>query len=52
LAEGKLVAEIADELFISPKTVGVHQTNIMKKLKLRNAAELSRLAIRCGVVVP
>lgn len=52
LAEGKLVPEIADMLFISPKTVGVHQTNIMKKLKLRNAAELSRLAIRCGVVVP
>lgn len=52
LAEGKLVPEIADELFISPKTVGVHQTNIMKKLKLRNSAELSRLAIRCGVVIP
>ncbi|MEW5754812.1 MAG: response regulator transcription factor [Pseudomonadota bacterium] len=50
LAAGKSVQEIADILSISPKTVGVHQTNIMKKLKLRNAAELTRLAIRSGVI--
>ncbi len=50
LAAGKSVQGIADTLSISPKTVGVHQTNIMKKLKLRNAAELTRLAIRCGVI--
>lgn len=50
LAEGKPVAEIAEELSISPKTAGVHYTNIMKKLELRNAAELTRLAIRCSVV--
>lgn len=50
LAEGKPVAEIAEEFSISPKTAGVHQTNIMKKLDLRNAAELTRLAIRCSVI--
>lgn len=50
LAEGKPVAEIAEELSISPKTAGVHYTNIMKKLELRNAAELTRLAIRCSVI--
>ena len=50
LAEGKPVVEIADLLSISPKTVGVHQTHIMKKLDLRNGAELTRLAIRCGVI--
>ena len=50
LAEGKSVVEIAEELFISPKTAGVHHTNIMKKLDLRNAAELTRLAIRCSVI--
>jgi two-component system invasion response regulator UvrY len=49
LADGHSVAEIAKELSISPKTVGVHQTNIMHKLELRNAAELTRLAIRAGV---
>ena len=49
LADGNSVAEIAKELSISPKTAGVHQTNIMRKLELRNTAELTRLAIRCGV---
>ena len=52
LAEGHTVAEIADTLCISPKTVGVHQTHIMKKLGLRNAAELVRLAVRCRVLEP
>lgn len=52
LARGETVAEIADVLHISPKTVGVHQTNIMKKLELRNAADLTRLAIRCEVITP
>ncbi len=50
LAGGHSVAEIAEELSISPKTVGVHQTNIMHKLELRNSSELTRLAIRSGVV--
>lgn len=52
LAEGYTVAEIAATLSISPKTVGVHQTNIMKKLGLRNAAELVRLAIRSRIIEP
>ena len=50
LADGHSVIEIAEELSISPKTAGVHQTSIMKKLELRNASELTRLAIRCGVI--
>jgi two-component system invasion response regulator UvrY len=52
LAEGQAVPDIAEVLSISPKTVGVHQTNIMNKLALRNAAELTRLAIRTGVIEP
>ena len=52
LAEGQSVADIAELLCISPKTVGVHQTNIMHKLALRNAVELTHLAIRSGVVEP
>ena len=52
LAQGEPVAEIARVLVISPKTVGVHQTNIMKKLDLRNVSELTRLAIRCGAIQP
>ena len=50
LADGCSVTEIARELSISPKTVGVHQTKIMKKLAIKNSAELTRLAIRCGVI--
>jgi two-component system invasion response regulator UvrY len=50
LAEGKSVQEIALALSLSAKTVGVHQTNIMRKLKIRSAAQLVRLAIRSGAV--
>ena len=52
LAEGQTVIDIAEVLSISPKTVGVHQTNIMHKLELRNPAELTRLAIRSGAIEP
>jgi two-component system, NarL family, invasion response regulator UvrY len=51
-AEGDSAADIAAALNISPKTVGVHHANIMKKLGLQNAAQLVRLAIRCGVIAP
>ena len=51
LAEGRSVCEIAQTISISPKTVGVHQTNIMKKLNLKNSAELTHLAIQSGIVV-
>lgn len=52
LAEGQSVSEIANLLSISVKTVGVHHTNIMKKLGLHNASQLVRLAIRCNVIEP
>jgi len=51
-AEGQSAADIAVALCISPKTVGVHHANIMRKLDLQNAAQLVRLAIRCNVVAP
>jgi two-component system invasion response regulator UvrY len=50
LAEGNSVTHIATVLSLSPKTVGVHHTNIMRKLKLQNAAQLVRLAILCNVI--
>jgi len=49
-AEGQTAGEIAGSLSLSPKTVGVHYTSIMKKLRLQNAAQLVRLAIRCNVI--
>jgi len=51
-AEGQPVAAIAAALNISPRTVGVHHANIMKKLGLQNAAQLVRLAIRCNLIAP
>lgn len=50
LAEGNSVAQIAEMISISPKTVGVHQASIMKKLKLQNTSQLVRLAISCKVI--
>jgi two-component system invasion response regulator UvrY len=50
LAEGNSVAHIASMLSISSKTVGVHHTNIMRKLKLENTVQLVRLAILCNVI--
>ncbi len=52
LAESKSVAAIADELSVSPKTIGVHQTRIMKKLNAANSAHLAHLAIRKELIVP
>lgn len=50
MAEGNTSSQIAKTISISPKTVGVHHTNIMKKLNLQNIAQLVRLAINCNVI--
>jgi two-component system invasion response regulator UvrY len=52
LAEGHSVMEIAEILSISPKTAGVHHTNIMKKLDVHNTVQLVRLAIQQGIIQP
>lgn len=51
-AEGMSVNEIAELLNVSPKTVGHHNTSIKQKLGATNDAELTRLAIRLGVITP
>jgi DNA-binding NarL/FixJ family response regulator len=51
IGEGYKNAEIADFLFISPKTVDKHRSNLMKKLDLHNAAALTAYAIDKGLVV-
>jgi two-component system invasion response regulator UvrY len=52
LAEGRNVADIAEALFLSPKTVGTYQTRILQKLGVQNVAKLARLAIRKGLIQP
>lgn len=51
-AEGLSVNAIAGLLNVSPKTVGHHNTSLKQKLGAANDAELTRLAIRLGVIAP
>lgn len=46
IASGRSSHEIADELFISVKTVDTHRSHILDKLGLKNNAELVRYAIK------
>jgi DNA-binding NarL/FixJ family response regulator len=50
LALGQTNHEIADSYNISVKTVDTYRSRILKKLNLRNNAELSRFAIRNRIV--
>jgi two-component system response regulator NreC len=50
LAEGKSNRDAGELLCISPKTVDVHRTNIMKKLDVHSIVELVRYAIQQGLV--
>ncbi len=49
IAEGYKPKEIAKKLFISPKTVQIHQTNLKQKLNLTNTAELTKYAVAKGI---
>ena len=50
LAEGRSVVDIARDLNLSPKTVNNHRSHILTKLQLNNSVELSRFAIRHGII--
>lgn len=50
IAEGHTSKEMADMLFISPKTVMAHRAKIMEKLDLHNRAEIIKYAIRKKLV--
>jgi DNA-binding NarL/FixJ family response regulator len=52
IAEGLTSEEIAEQLFISKKTVDRHRANVLEKLGMRNRVELTRYAIRRGLVEP
>lgn len=50
IANGKDNAEIARELFISPKTVKNHISNILMKLQIENRIQAAVYAVRSGIV--
>jgi DNA-binding NarL/FixJ family response regulator len=52
IAEAHTNEQIAELLFISKKTVERHRANILEKLGMRDRVELTRYAIRRGLVQP
>ena len=52
IAEGHSSREIARVLTISVKTVDRHRANVLAKLGLRDRLDLTRFAIRAGLVEP
>ncbi len=50
LAEGKTAPGIAAALHIAPSTVDTHRRNLMRKLDLHNVVDLTRHAIRTGLI--
>lgn len=50
VTEGQSSIGIGRRLFISPRTVEIHRQNMMRKLGLRNQAELIRYALKKGIL--
>lgn len=50
LAEGRTSKEVAVTLNLSVKTAETHRTNLMRKLGLHSVADLTRYAVRNGIV--
>ena len=50
VAEGRTIKEIAGILNVSPRTVEFHKTNLVKVLGVRTTAELTRYAVKRGIV--
>lgn len=50
ISKGLTNTMIGEKIFISPRTVDTHRTNIMKKLNVNNVAGLVRFAFQNGLV--
>ena len=50
IASGKRLADIAEDLSLSPKTVSVYRARVLEKLGLSNNSEMTVYAIRNGLV--
>jgi len=49
VSQGNTNTQIGEKLFISPRTVDTHRTNVMKKLNIHNVASLIRFAFQNGL---
>jgi len=50
IADGLKNAEVSRRLFISSRTVEYHRASLMRKLKLKNEAEIVRYAVEKGLL--
>lgn len=50
LASGKTVSEIAEQLYLSVKTISTYRSRILEKMQMKNNADLMRYAIQRHVV--
>ena len=50
ISSGKTVTQIAEELALSVKTISTYRVRILEKLKMKNNAEITRYAIKEGLV--
>ncbi len=50
IASGKTVTQIAEELALSVKTISTYRVRILEKLQMNNNAEITRYAIKEGLV--
>jgi DNA-binding NarL/FixJ family response regulator len=50
LAAGQAVSEIADELFLSVKTVSTYRSRILEKMGMKTNANITYYAIKHGLI--
>ncbi len=50
IAQGKVTKEIANELYISPKTVSTHYYRILDKMEMKKNSEIIHYAIKFGLI--
>jgi len=46
LGSGKTVKEVAEELFLSVKTISTYRTHILDKMKMKNNAEVTLYVVK------
>jgi two-component system invasion response regulator UvrY len=52
LVDGRRMADIAEVMHLSPKTVATYKYRIFEKLETRSDVDMTRMAMRYGVVAP